>query len=133
MRFTYRCACPKNGEITVKIDLIGDRPAGSTVHPLLGTRQPAAARSPQGSAGNAQLAELAFEAVTAKGLTPALDASSTDANIAMSLGIPAITLSAGVGGRIHSLEEWLDVDKDISLRQMEIVTTTILAAAGMRL
>jgi hypothetical protein len=50
----------------------------------------------------------------------------------MSLGIPAITLSAGVGSRIHSLDEWLDVDKAISEQQMEIVMATVLAAAGMQ-
>jgi tripeptide aminopeptidase len=122
----------KNGEITVKIDLIGDRPAGSTMHPFLGIRQPANAGLPDTASQNSQLAQLAWEAVAAKGLKPTFDASSTDANIAMSLGIPAITISAGVGGRIHSLDEWLDVDKEISLRQMEIVMITILAAAGMR-
>jgi tripeptide aminopeptidase len=122
----------KNGEVSVQIDLIGDRPAGSTIHPLLGAKEPAVPQSPQSLQDNAQLAGLAWEAIAAKGLKPVLDASSTDANIAMSLGIPAITVSAGVGGRIHSLEEWLDVDKDMSLRQMEIIMAAILAAAGMR-
>lgn len=89
--------------------------------------------SAQALAGNAHLADFAFEAIKAQGLEPLPDSSSTDANVAISLGIPAITISAGMGGRIHSVDEWLDVDKDVSLRQMEIVLTTILAAAGMRL
>jgi tripeptide aminopeptidase len=123
----------KNGAVAVKIELIGDRPAGSTTHPFLGLKQPAAARLPDTSSRNSHLVEFAWEAINAQGLQPVLDSSSTDANIAMSLGIPAITLSAGVGGRIHSLDEWLDVDKDVSLRQMDIALTTILAAAGARL
>jgi di/tripeptidase len=39
-------------------------------------------------------------------------ASSTDANIPMSMGIPAITLGAGGGGGgIHTLEEWYHNEK----------------------
>jgi tripeptide aminopeptidase len=122
----------KDGEITVKIDLIGDRPAGATMHPLLGAKQPATAAASGNLARNSQLAEFAWEAIAAAGLKPEADASSTDANVAMNLGIPAITISAGVGDRIHSLDEWLDVDKGVSVRQMDIVMATILAAAGMR-
>jgi tripeptide aminopeptidase len=122
----------KNGEITIKIDLIGDRPAGAATHPLLGTKLPAAAAASANLARNSQLAEFAWEAIAATGLKPEADASSTDANVAMSLGIPAITISAGVGDRIHSLDEWLDADKEVSVRQMDIVMATILAAAGMR-
>jgi tripeptide aminopeptidase len=41
------------------------------------------------------------------GVSPQLTASSTDANIPMSLGIPAITLGAGgKAGGIHTLDEW---------------------------
>ena len=41
------------------------------------------------------------------GVEPRLVASSTDANLPMSLGIPAITLGAGgKGGGIHTLDEW---------------------------
>jgi tripeptide aminopeptidase len=120
------------GEISIKIELIGDRPAGSTAHPLLGARHPQGAKTPENSARNSELVELAWEAVAAVGLTPVLDSSSTDANVAMSLGIPAITISGGMGGRIHSLDEWLECDKDVSLRQLDIVMTTILGVAGMR-
>ncbi len=123
----------KDGEIAVKIDFIGDRPAGSTAHPFLGLKQPAAIKAPETSSRNSRLVEFAWEAIAAQGLSPVLDASSTDSNVAMSLGIPAITISAGVGGRIHSLDEWLDVSEEPSVRQIDITMTTILAAAGMHL
>ena len=47
-------------------------------------------------------------------------------------GIPAIKIgSGGSGGRAHSLEEWIDVDKDPSLRGMSATLTAILAVAGV--
>jgi tripeptide aminopeptidase len=50
----------------------------------------------------------------------------------MSLGIPAITIASGSGDRMHSLDEWLEIDKETSMRQLGIAMTTILASAGMR-
>jgi tripeptide aminopeptidase len=127
-----RARSTKNGHIAVKMQLVGDRPAGSTAHPLLGTRLPAGARSPETAAKNTALVEFAWEAVSAHGLKPQLHASSTDSNIAMSLGIPAITIASGFGDRMHSLDEWLEIDKETSMRQLGIAMTTILASAGMR-
>ena len=50
----------------------------------------------------------------------------------MSLGIPAIKIgSGGTGGRAHSLEEWIDVDKGQSLRGMSARLAAILAVAGV--
>lgn len=120
------------GTIAFKIDLIGDRPAGSLAHPLLGVRQPAAARQAATTERNNELVDLAAEAALAHGFRPELEASSTDANIPMSLGIPAITIASGVGGRMHSLDEWLEIDQAVSVRQLGMALATILAAAGMR-
>jgi acetylornithine deacetylase/succinyl-diaminopimelate desuccinylase-like protein len=127
-----RTRSTKNGRLEVKMQLIGDRPAGSTTHPLLGTRLAAGARSTESATKNTELVELAWAAVAAHGFKPELNASSTDANIAMSLGIPAITIASGSGDRMHSLDEWLEVDKETSLRQLGIAMTTVLAAAGMQ-
>ena len=50
----------------------------------------------------------------------------------MSLGIPAIKIgSGGTGGRQHSLEEWIDVEKEASVRGMAAGLATVLAVAGM--
>ncbi|MDO5409853.1 MAG: M20/M25/M40 family metallo-hydrolase [Lachnospiraceae bacterium] len=37
-------------------------------------------------------------------------AASTDANIPLSMGIPALTLGTIVGGKAHTREEWVDLD-----------------------
>jgi acetylornithine deacetylase/succinyl-diaminopimelate desuccinylase-like protein len=121
----------KAGKIDVKVELIGDRPAGSTSHPLLGARQPQAAREPGNTARNERLAEYAWAAALVQGMEPKLTTQSTDANIAMSLGIPAITLASGYGDRMHALDEWIDVDEDKSLKSAGMLITTILATAGI--
>jgi len=73
----------------------------------------------------------AAAAVAHFGYTPSYEDSSTDANIPMSLGIPAIRIgSGGRGGRAHSLDEWIDVEREESLRGMGASLLTILAAAG---
>lgn len=102
----------KDGKITLEIKTVGDRPAGST--PL-----------------HADIVRCATEAYRFCGFTPTHEASSTDANIPMSLGIPAIKVgSGGTGGRAHSLEEWIDVEKSASLGGMTATLATILAVAG---
>lgn len=101
------------GVITAEIARVGDRPAGET---------------PAGS----PIRDIAAAAVAAEGYAPRFEFSSTDANLPMSLGIPALKVGAGGrGGRAHSLEEWLDVEPQESLRGMRTTLAAILALAGM--
>lgn len=101
------------GAITAEIARVGDRPAGET---------------PAGS----PIRDIAAAAVAAEGYKPIFEFSSTDANVPMSLGIPALKVGAGGrGGRAHSLEEWLDVEPTESLRGMRTTLAAILALAGM--
>ncbi|MBS1810966.1 MAG: M20/M25/M40 family metallo-hydrolase [Acidobacteria bacterium] len=72
------------------IQLIGHRPSGEL-----------SARSP--------LVRFAIEASQTVGIHPVLNCASTDANIPISLGIPAITIGAGgIGGDAHRLTEWYE-------------------------
>lgn len=80
------------GSLTLEVTRIGDRPAGET---------------PADSA----LVQSAIAATHSVGGTPGLVASSTDANVPISLGIPAIAIGAGgMGGRTHTLDEWYEDD-----------------------
>lgn len=102
----------REGAITVEIRTLGDRPAGNT--PV-----------------DADIVQYATAALRANGFAPKHHASSTDSNIPMSLGIPAIKIgSGGTGGRAHSLGEWIDVEKTASLSGMTTSLATILAVAG---
>jgi acetylornithine deacetylase/succinyl-diaminopimelate desuccinylase-like protein len=104
----------REGPIVADLKVIGDRPAG---------------RTPETS----ELVQVAQQAVKANGLTPELQSSSTDANMPMSLGIPGITIgSGGSGGRAHSLDEWIDVEKGASLKGMLPGLTMLLAVADLR-
>jgi len=98
----------------VDLKMIGDRPAGST---------PA----------TAEIVQIATAVITAKGMKPAASFSSTDSNLPMSLGIPAITIgSGGKGDRAHSLDEWIDVEKGASVQGMSVGLGILLAAAGAK-
>ena len=103
----------RNGPVATDIVKIGDRPAGRTDE-------------------RSELVRLAHAAISAHGFHPRFETSSTDANIPMSLGIPAIKIgSGGTGGRAHSLEEWIDVAPEPSIRGMAAGLATVLAVAGI--
>lgn len=81
---------PGSRALELAIDLIGDRPFGVTAadHPLV---------------------QAGLDATRAIGRRPALATASTDANIPISLGIPAIALGAGGrAGETHSTTEWFE-------------------------
>lgn len=98
-------------ELKLKLDLIGERPSGETT-----------ADSP--------LVELAIETTRTLGVEPRLDQSSTDSNLPISLGIPAITLGAGgTSGCSHTLDEWYDPHgREIGLQRGLLV---VLGVVGL--
>ena len=101
------------GKITVDPKVIGERPAG-------------------GTPPEAAIVGLTAAAVTAFGYKPEHGASSTDSNLPMSLGIPAVTIgSGGKAGRAHALDEWIDVEKGESLKGMQVGLAALLAVAGV--
>ncbi|SOC40838.1 M20/M25/M40 family metallo-hydrolase [Ureibacillus acetophenoni] len=81
----------RSDDITLTIEQVGDRPAGS--------------QSP-----DAIIVQAAAAAASTLGFEPDSNpASSTDSNIPISLGIPAITLGGGGDfGGIHTLNEYFD-------------------------
>jgi acetylornithine deacetylase/succinyl-diaminopimelate desuccinylase-like protein len=81
-------------KLTMTIDTIGIRPTG--------------AQSDQ-----APIVRTALGAAKALGFTSSTSASSTDANIPISLGIPGIRIGGGgTGGGAHALGEWYDDGAD---------------------
>src|SRR5438067_10433241 len=80
----------KTDKISVEVKLIGDRPAG-----IVAMDSPIV------------LATQRAVSAVARGPRPTFAGSSTDSNIAMSLGIPAVTIGGGgEGGNWHSRHEW---------------------------
>ena len=102
------------GKISAVPELIGDRPAGTTpaTDPLVTT---------------------AARILTAGGYSSELGASSTDSNIPISLGIPAITLSAGGGGfRAHALDEYISVERSAFVKGITTAFDIVVAAASIK-
>lgn len=97
--------------LNLKINVLGVRPAGELPEssPLL-----AALLAADNQLGNRSRRER----------------SSTDANIPLSMGIPAISLGAGGrSGGAHTLEEWYDpAGRELGLRR---VALTVLGVAGL--
>jgi tripeptide aminopeptidase len=74
--------------LDVRWETIGIRPAG-------------------GISARSSLVEHAITATREVGMRPELVASSTDSNVPLARGIPAVTIGAGgSSGGIHTLEEW---------------------------
>jgi acetylornithine deacetylase/succinyl-diaminopimelate desuccinylase-like protein len=105
----------KEGKITVDAKLVGDRPAGQV-------------------AVDSPFVQTAKAAIEAGGYKFATKGSSTDSNMPMSLGIPALTIGR-MGpdkfGRAHSLDEWIDVEKGPMVKAMTTCLSIILATTGM--
>jgi tripeptide aminopeptidase len=95
--------------LELTVELIGERPSGET---------PA----------DASLVRLALEATAAMGVTGRLNQASTDSNLPISLGIPAITIGAGgTSGNSHTLEEWYDPRKrDLGLKRALLIIAGIV-------
>ena len=69
-------------------------------------------------------------ATVAFDIIPKLRISSTDANLPISKGIPAVTMSrGGISGNSHSPDEWWQ-NKDGHIG-MQIGILTLLAEAGL--
>jgi di/tripeptidase len=100
----------KEGTIEAEVKLIGDRPSGET-------------------AVNSSIVQSATAVLKAFSLTPHYNISSTDSNIPISLGIPAITIGRGPSERAHALDEWTDVEKTSAVKAAQIALAIILSAA----
>ena len=108
-----RARSTSQGKIEIDVKLIGDRPFGEIFQ-------------------TAPIVQTAAAVIRAFGMVPTFGLSSTDANIPLSMSIPAITLeSGGTGSRNHTLDEWIDVEKTASVRGIHIAMGVLLALAGM--
>jgi hypothetical protein len=69
------------------------------------------------------------------GIRSHLDTSSTDANIPLSLGIPAVAIGAGgAGGGAHTTQEWYRPEaRDLGLKRLLLTFLLMLQSnAGAR-
>ena len=98
-------------ELTVELERIGFRPAGQT-------------------AMDSALVQRVSASMRHYGIEPAFNESSTDANVPMSKGVPAVTIGGGgASSGAHSLSEcWVDENSAIAVKTALLI---VLASAGL--
>jgi acetylornithine deacetylase/succinyl-diaminopimelate desuccinylase-like protein len=91
-----------------EIEKIGDRPSGVTP-----TQSP--------------IVQAALDATRVFGIQAQLDVGSTDANVPISMGIPAIAIGGGgSSGNIHTSEEWFDPShRDVGIQRLLTIIATL--------
>ncbi|NLB42406.1 MAG: M20/M25/M40 family metallo-hydrolase, partial [Clostridiales bacterium] len=78
----------KSDQVRISIRTLGERPCGKTSH-------------------NSDLIKKIIETRKEFGLALNFNASSTDANYPISLGIPSVSFGVGIGKGVHTLDEYL--------------------------
>ena len=103
----------RRGEpLTVDVDMLGNRPSG-TVDP------------------STPLIQRALAATRYFGVEPQLETGSTDANVPISLGVPATTIGrGGEGDGAHALHEWWsNVDGHLGIQKALLLAVACAGAA----
>jgi len=99
-----------SGGVEVETELIGERP-GAIIDP------------------EHDLVKTAAAAARHVGIEPVLNASSTDAALPLSRGIPAVSFGTYRGGGTHTLEEYVEVDSLAA--GLKWLALTVLALTGV--
>jgi len=101
------------GRVVVKLREIGSRPAATLPE-------------------NAAILQYVKAVDAHLGIRSRLDTSSTDANIPLSLGIPAIAIGAGgAGGGAHTTQEWYRPEaRDLGLKRIFLTLLLLLRNGG---
>lgn len=93
MRFEQEVRARVNGlkrpDLNIEIEVVGDRPAGRIApgHPLVA---------------------CALSALAQVGVQGSLENGSTDANVPLAAGCPAVTIGITRGGNSHRLDEYIE-------------------------
>jgi len=101
----------KRGEVTYDIEVVGDRPAGSI--PL-----------------ESELPQMILAVNRALGIASYAEASSTDANVPLGMGIPAVTIGIKSGGDAHRATDYVEISSFAP--GMKAVLLSILMAVGYK-
>ncbi len=106
-----RIAAVATGSISVTTEVVGDRPAGAL---------------PDDSG----LVPIGVDVLAALGMSAVCDASSTDANIPISRGIPSMCIGLTSGGNVHRVDEYIRIPP-IATGFTQLLLDTILATEAL--
>jgi acetylornithine deacetylase/succinyl-diaminopimelate desuccinylase-like protein len=100
--------------VVYEAESIGERPAGVV-----------SADSP--------IVQIAAGTLTALGLEPSFDASSTDANVPIAAGIPAVCIGLTTGGNVHRTDEFIDLEPVAKgVTQLALLTLALAESLSAR-
>lgn len=100
------------GGIAVSAEILGERPAG--VVPL-----------------DAPVVRVAAGVLAALGLETVFDASSTDANVPIGRGVPAVCVGLTSGGNVHREDEYVDAGPlGVGLAQLALLAVALADGGG---
>lgn len=111
-RVVERVLSRKRKDIAVTAELLGVRPAGQV-------------------APTSRITRIASAILESMGITPTGDASSTDANIPISRGIPAVCIGLTTGGNVHKETEFINRDP-VSRGVYQLLGLTVAVAEELR-
>ena len=97
--------------VSVVVEVVGDRPAGALP-------------------SDSGLAPIAVEVLKALSMEAVCDASSTDANIPISRGIPSMCIGLTTGGNVHRVNEYIRV-RPIAIGFAQLLLNTILISQAL--
>jgi tripeptide aminopeptidase len=93
---------------------IGERPAGVV-------------------AVDSPIVQIAANTLAALGLEPSFDASSTDANVPIATGIPAVCVGLTTGGNVHRTDEYIDLEPvSMGVTQLALLTIALAESLSVR-
>ncbi len=104
----------RTGDIGVEVEVVGDRPAGAL---------PA----------DEGMVPIGVDVLAALGMDAICDASSTDANIPISRGIPSMCIGLTNGGNVHRVDEYIRIRRiAVGFAQLllDVIVATEVLAAG---
>ncbi len=101
----------KDRDVLFTVEVVGDRPAGMIPlsHPLV---------------------RAAKDALEVTKMSPAFHMGSTDANLPLARGIPAVTIGITTGGNAHRTDEYIDL-APIPRGMWQLVLLALSAADGL--
>ena len=98
----------ERGDISVKVEVVGDRPAGEV-------------------SLTAGMVPIGVDVLRALGIEATCDASSTDANVPISQGIPSMCIGLTTGGNVHRVDEYIRL-RPLATGFAQLILNTIVAA-----
>ncbi|MBA2247504.1 MAG: M20/M25/M40 family metallo-hydrolase [Chloroflexia bacterium] len=111
-RVEHEIALVETADLSVTTEVVGNRPAGEVSR-------------------TEGMVPIGIEVLRALGIDATCDASSTDANIPISLGIPAMCIGLTTGGNVHRVDEFVRL-RPLATGFAQLILNTIVAADAIQ-